>query len=410
MKFDGLIVGGGPAGAVAAANLMGSGLRIGILERAHYPRLKPCGGGLSYRVYARFPYLAEAMRSVPTHFVRRLVFEAPSGESVEFAAPEPEPPLYAMIRRTEFDHALVRHCVAGGVELREGVTVARVEVRPEGVCVRSAAGEEFHAKIVIGADGVNSRVAVQTGIRAPWPPERLAMDSTEESPQTALRARQDAMYVRYGQGGAYGYGYLFPKATHVSAGIGYRLDYLRARAREKPWTMHRQFLAQLKKRGLLEGESQTENLHPWVMPVGGPAERLSRDRVLIAGDAAGFVNGFTAEGIYYAMTSGELAGRAALAALRARDCSAASLQRYDRACETELGYELRKSVELQRRLVREPYLLDNVVRFAQRSAAARRLLCSYGVGQISYRTMKRRALSEALPAFVLYQIAKLWRR
>jgi geranylgeranyl reductase family protein len=402
MQYDVLIVGGGPSGAVAAANLMGAGLRVCILDRARFPRLKPCGGGISCRAYTRLPYLAEVMRSVPTNY-----FEAPSGQSVEFAAREP---LYAMIRRIEFDHALIRHVVAGGVELREAVTVSKLEVLTDGVRITSTAGEVFTARMAIGADGVNSVIAVQSGLRGPWPPDKLAMDGTEESPQSALQLEQDTMYVYYGRGGAYGYGYLFPKATHANFGIGYRLDYMRAHIAEKPVALHDEFLAMLKERGVVQGASQKENFHPWVLPVGGPLDKLSTDRVLLAGDAAGFVNGFTAEGIYYAMVSGELAGRAARAALAAGNVSAVSLGRYDRACEAELGYELRKSVHLQQRLMSEPRLMDSVVRFAQRSKAARQLLCDYGVGRIGYREMRRRALIEALPAFVRYQMEKFFAR
>jgi geranylgeranyl reductase family protein len=407
MPYDVLIVGGGPSGSVAAANLMGSGLRVCIVDRAHFPRLKPCGGGISCRAYKRFPYLEPVMRSVPTNYVHKLVFEAPCGESVEFVSDEP---LYAMIRRIEYDHALVEHCRRGGIEIREDVTVAKVEVLAEGVRLTSTAGEVFQAKLVIGADGVNSLVAVQSGLRGPWPHHKLAMDGTEESPQTALPVAMDTMYVYYGRGGANGYGYLFPKATHVNFGIGYQLDYHRKTFTEKPFELHEEFLEQLKQRGVIQGASQRENFHPWILPVGGLMERLSTDRVLAVGDAAGFVNGFTAEGIYYAMVSGELAGKAALAALRAGDVSAASLRRYDRACEAELGYELRKSVELQERLLGDPRLIDNAVRLARRSPAARRLLCEYGVGKLSYRQMKRRALLQALPAFLRYKAEKLWRR
>ena len=73
MKYDVLIVGGGPAGSMAAIQLIGSGLRVAILDRAHFPRIKPCGGGISCRAYQRFAKLEHVLKSVPTNLVRKLV-------------------------------------------------------------------------------------------------------------------------------------------------------------------------------------------------------------------------------------------------------------------------------------------------------------------------------------------------
>jgi flavin-dependent dehydrogenase len=143
-----------------------------------------------------------------------------------------------------------------------------------------------------------------------------------------------------------------------------------------------------------------------VLPVGGPLERISGDRLLLAGDAAGFVNGFTAEGIYYAMVSGEHAGTTALEACRIKDTSAEFLRRYDRACEAEVGHELRKSVMIQKRLFSNPKFIDSIVRLAGRSKATRILLTKFGVGELSYEELKRQALVKALPAYLLYKSEK----
>lgn len=404
MRYDVLIVGGGPAGAVAAINLIGSGLRVAILDRARFPRLKPCGGGISRRAYRRFDYIAPVMRSVPTNFVTRLRFQAPSGDAVEFGAGEP---LYAMIRRIEFDNALLNHCKQGGIEVREEVTVSKVEVRSDGVRLTSTDGEEFEAELAIGADGVNSTVAIQAGLRGPWPASRLGIDGAEESPMTGIFARQDTMYVYYGVGGMYGYGYVFPKATHVNFGLGYLVADFKVRAKERPYDLHLRFLDRLRQAGVVQGDSQRENFHAYAMPLGGPIEHVSRDRVLLAGDAGGFVNGFTAEGIYYAMVSGEHAGRTALEAIRKRDASAAFLSRHDRACSAELGAELRESVALQRRLFANPRLIDSVVRFAARSQTARTLLAQFGIGELSYSQVKKRAFFQAFPAYLRYRTDKL---
>jgi geranylgeranyl reductase family protein len=407
MKYDVLIVGGGPAGSMAAIQLMGSGLRVAILDRAQFPRLKPCGGGISCRAYTRFAKLAHVLKSVPTNLVHKLVFESPSGDAVEFSG---DGPLYAMIRRLEFDNALLDHCKAGGIEVREDVTVSRVEVGSDGVRLTSSASEEFFADLVIGTDGVNSTVAVQTGMRGPWRHNQIAIDGTEESPRTKLGVNQDTMYVYYGYGGAYGYGYLFPKVSHVNVGVGYFLEYYKRDVSQKPYLQHLEFLDHLKATAVLSGQSQRENFHAYVLPVAGPLERISRDRILLAGDAAGFVNGFTAEGIYYAMVSGEHAGLTALAAVRSRNVTAEFLRRHDRACEAEIGHELRKSITLQKRLFVNPALIDSVVRFAKRNAAARNLLARFGVGEISYEELKWRTIKEALPGYLRYQFEKAWQR
>jgi geranylgeranyl reductase family protein len=406
MKYDVLIVGGGPSGSTAAANLAGSGLRVAIIDRAPFPRLKPCGGGISCRVYKRFPYLEPVIRSVPTNLVRRVVFESPSGDVIEFESNEP---LYAMIRRLEFDNALLDNCRSNGIEVREGVTVQRMQVNENDVRITVTSGEEFSADLVIGADGVNSTVAVQAALRGPWTPTQVAVDGTEESPRTDVQARPDCLYVYFGFGRGYGYGYVFPKAAHVNFGVGYLLDHVKKHIPEKPFDHHTRFFEKLKARGVLSGNSQHQNFHFYPLPFGGPLKRISSNRVLLAGDAAGFVNGFTAEGIYYAMVSGEHAGRTALQAIRSRNTSAEYLRRYDDACNAELGNELRKSVALQKRFYSDPDLIDIAVRLARRNDTVRSLITRFGTGQISYEEMKRRAIFEALPGFLGYQLAKLRR-
>ena len=407
MKYDIAIVGGGPSGSMAAINLIGSGLRVVILDRARFPRMKPCGGGISYRAFERFKYIAPVMRSVPTNFVSRVMFESPSGHVVEF---ESDVPLYAMIRRIEFDNALLQHCKQNGIEVREDVTVAKVVVGEDGVRLTTTAGDEVFAEMVIGADGVNSTVAVHTGMRTSWKPEQIAIDGTEESPDTEISCGKDTMYVYYGIGGGYGYGYIFPKACHVNFGVGYLLKYFRENISKKPYEQHLELLAHLEATGVIEANSNEDNFHSYVLPICGPLEKISSERVLLTGDAAGFVNGFTAEGIYYAMVSGEHAGKTALAAIKANDVSAASLLRYDKACEAEVGGELRNSVVLQKRLLSQPDRIDSIVRFAVRSNAMRKLLAKFAVGTLSYEELKRRALVEALPTYVWYKVSKLWQR
>ena len=404
MKYDVIIIGGGPAGSTAAINLAGSGASVLLLDRARFPRIKPCGGGISYRVYRRFPYLNDIFKTVPANFVHRVYLESPSGDSVQTESSEP---LYAMIRRCEFDTALVEAGRRAGIEIREGVTITRCQVSDTGVLLVSSSGEQFNADLVIAADGVNSVVAVQAGFRGAWTPTTVAMDASEESPSTELSAPQDTMFVYYGIHGGYGYGYVFPKAAHVNFGIGYRLDYYQQHVPRSPYDEHKLFLNHLQTTGVLKGSSHRENFHAYLVPLGGPLSRISSDRVLLAGDAAGFVNGFTAEGIYYAMVSGEHAGKAAREAVAQRNFSREFLSRFDAACEQELGTELRESIMIQKRVLSSPRRINSIVRLASRSSVMRNLLTSFAVGNISYKDMKRRAAREALPAYLWYKATKI---
>jgi geranylgeranyl reductase family protein len=404
MRYDVLIVGGGPAGTVAGINLIGRGLRVAILDRAHFPRIKPCGGGISCRVFDRFPYLEPVLRSVPTNLVSKVVLESPSGNAINL---ESDKPLYAMIRRLEFDNALLDRCKRGGIEVREDVTVSRVVVADDGVSLTSTSGEEFVADLVIGADGVNSTVAVHAGMRGPWQSSQVAIDGSEESPSSSVSARQDTMYVYFGMGGAYGYGYVFPKTTHVNLGIGLLLDYAKKHVSDKPYAQHLRFTEDLKRKGVISGDSLRQNFRVYPLPFAGPLRKISSHRVLLAGDAAGFVNGFTAEGIYHAMVSGEHAGKTALQAVRNKNTSAEFLRRYDDACEVEVGHELRKSVELQKRFYSDPDLIDLVIGFAGRNRTVLTLITRFVIGQLSYEELKARTLIEALPSYLGYQIEKL---
>src|SRR5205823_8892105 len=116
-----------------------------------------------------------------------------------------------------------------------------------------------------------------------------------------------------------------------------------------PYDLQRGFVDELRARAIVAGESVRGNFTPFLIPVGGPLRRPGRGRVLVAGDAGGFVNAFTAEGIYYAMVSGDLAARAVIATrgVVSRDQVA---RRYRRACSDEIGRELRDSVLVQRHL------------------------------------------------------------
>jgi flavin-dependent dehydrogenase len=186
-----------------------------------------------------------------------------------------------------------------------------------------------------------------------------------------------------------GYAYIFPKRDHVNIVIGYLLSHYREHVGAAPYQLQRRFVADLRDRGIVVGDSVRANFTPFIIPVGGALRQPGRGRVLLAGDAAGFVNGFTAEGIFYAMVSGELAARAVLETAGDPARMAAA---YRRASDYEIGAELRDSVAIQRFLFADRGRIGRVIDGARREAALTRLILEFACGGSPYRALRRRIL------------------
>ncbi len=391
---DVLVVGAGPAGATAARALALGGARVRLLERARFPRNKPCGGGITTRALRRFSYLEAALGRISTHWVSKLYLEGPSGQGVTLTSPAPA---VVLVRRIEFDALLADLAVEAGAELVEDAWVSQALADGDGARVTTRDGRAFEAPYLVAADGVNGVMTRRLGMHAGWDGAGLALDMMEETPQERLRTLEpDTLWVSYGAGGTRGYGYIFPKRHHVNVGIGCLLECFREAVGPRPYEMQQRFVDDLRRRGVVEGASSRCDFTPCHIPVGGPIRRTARGRVLVVGDAAGFVNAYTAEGIYYAMVSGELAGRAILedAAFDDPRRGTTAAARYGRAWREEIGPELRDSVLIQKYLFREPARIDGVVAGASDFREVAEMIVAYAMGTISYRRARRRLLRQ----------------
>jgi len=411
-----IVVGAGPAGSVVARMLAMAGVPVTLLERAEFPRNKPCGGGISIRVLKRFPWLEPHLSRIASHRISRLYLEGPGGESTVITSDEPA---VLMIRRVEFDHLLVTLAMEAGAAVVSGVDIVRARADDDAVRLESRDGRSFEAPIVIAADGVHSIVARRLGINPGWAPQAVAIDMMEETPREALRADPSTLWVSYGYSparngersiarAAEGYAYIFPKRDHVNVGIGYVLDHFRSEVDARPYELQCDFVRRLRERGLVEGDSVRANFTPFIIPVGGPLKQPGRGRVLAAGDAGGFVNGFTAEGIYYAMVTGELAARTILGT-PATDVPFRLAARYAAACNAEVGTELRDSVLVQRHLFADRRRIARVIEAASSNPAVTRLVLDYAIGRTPYRQVRRRVIAAA-PLAALRLLLQHFRR
>ncbi len=400
---DVIVAGAGPAGAVAARTLALAGVRTLLVDRAAFPRNKPCGGGLSARVRGRFPWLDAALAGIDVHEVRRLHLEGPDRRVLELESARTS---VLLVRRIEFDHALVTAAQEAGASLETGFEITQAEQDAGQVVLRSRDGRTLSAPIVIAADGVHSVIAKRLGVNPRWPRSRVALDMMEETPAPRLRATDpDLLWVAYAYNGLDGYAYVFPKTRHVNVGIGCLLSHYDANVDAHPYDLQRTFVDALVAEGTLAGTSDRGCFTPFLIPVGGPLATAWHDRVLFAGDAGGFVNAITAEGIYYAMVSGELAARAVVEARAARDDVAGP--RYERLWRRELGAELRDATLLQRYLFSSHATVNRVVAGAASQPWLTDLILEYFRGERPYSDV-RRAVLLRFPATALKLARHRW--
>jgi geranylgeranyl reductase family protein len=393
--FDVIVAGAGPAGATAARVLGDAGVATLLIDKSAFPRDKPCGGGISARALSRFPYLAGALRSIPNSWVSKVHFESPSGFVVDYRSPDA---LYLMIRRCDFDDLLFS-LARPRVEVATGL-VRKVSVQAGHVSVETDS-HEYRARMIIGCDGANSVIARASGLRTGNVQSNYAIDMMEETPQQELStSEQDRMYIYYRIRSHYGYGYVFPKTSHLNVGVGFKLDYYLSHMRGEHYRHQQAFVDDMKAKRVLTGQSNRANFRAFPLPISGPLARTYSDRVLLAGDAGGFVNALTAEGIYYAMVSGELAAMAAVDAIRVGNFASTQLQSFEDDWKHEIGDELANSVRLQNLLLADPKRIDRIVRAASRHAVLADLLARFATGAITHAQFKRSMWRRALPVYV----------
>ena len=382
---DVVVVGAGPAGSLAARHLALAGVRVLLLERATFPRDKPCGDGVSYaglEVLARNG-LGEWAAGFTAPEVLRVV--APNGEYVEVRPPALAPgECYGRtIPRRLLDARLAQSAVEAGARLQEGVRVRRVEREAAGLQV-VADGLTVSAPLVILADGSLATVTRRLGLPA-GETEMVAVRqylAGDEAPAGLLELHFQRAIVP-------GYTWIFPLGDgRVNIGSGAFTAQTRAGGLNLREVLSRFIADQQAAAGRL---ARPRPLGP---PRGHPLRaRLGRarpyaDRLLVAGDAAGLVNPLTGEGITPAMESGEIAARHAVAALKSGAFSASALAAYGRELRRRFLPDQR-AARFLRLCLSSPGLLDRMVRRMQRDSDTALEIGSVIIGYRSPRTILR---------------------
>jgi flavin-dependent dehydrogenase len=286
--------------------------------------------------------------------------------------------------------------------VQTGVTIRKCNVLPTRVELEDTAGRIYVAPMIIGADSANSVIARHTGLRREAAHKEYAIDMMEETTYDRLQVvDRDAIYIFLSLKRSFGYGYIFPKTEHLNLGFGCKMDWYLMALRGKGREHHTEWVDTLKKKGDVTGETDRDCYRAFPIPVSGPLAKTYTDRVLLAGDAGGFVNAFTAEGIFYAMTSGAIAADTALAAIKIQQYNARVLSQYERQWKREIGDDLQCSVEVQHRLFRDSgRRLDWLVRNAVNDRELLQLLIDYSIGATKYEELRRYMMRSTIPTWV----------
>ncbi|HUN92881.1 MAG TPA: geranylgeranyl reductase family protein [Burkholderiaceae bacterium] len=318
--FDVIVVGAGPAGALTAYELGRRGLRTVLLEKHRLPREKTCGGGLTHKVLDVVPFdLAPVIERTITTVALSWRLK---GASILKSAN----PLIHFIRRHRFDAFLVEQAVSTGhVELVDGTGVSRIDAGDDEAVVQTPSGA-FAARYVVGADGANGIVARSFGLLSgrvllPAVECEFAVDSA------TMDAWTDRVGIDVGTLPG-GYGWVFPKGEHLNVGVGCFA----------PSTGSNRLVAQYERDHFKYWlpKATMSSRRGAVLPLRPPGAPIQQRRILLVGDAAGLVEAFTGEGIYWALRSGKLAARSIAEAL----APGAPSLRYQDAVDRELMPDL----------------------------------------------------------------------
>lgn len=401
--FDVLIVGAGPAGSFAAEHLARGGARVALFDGRPAGEAKACGGGVTSKALKAWPHLLEASGRT----VEEVEMYSPAGTRVRLKLDAP----FAIYSRAAFDSYLRDRAIQAGAHvISSRVSVAVDGAQKEIWTARARSGEIWQGRVLVAADGANSPIARRLAGALPNAEMEVAFGYRAPLPK-----RGDAPTVIAFLPDWVGYAWAFPRLDHISFGIATSQDAFQHRsldallwefmigyyrtcedARAPLWS------SQAKGAGvdeLRDGEIERKLRAsvdtyaariPGLAPETWNTRRVGSETWALLGDAAGFADPVTGEGIYYALRSAELFAEAFLEG----DVAA-----YEERWRADFGRELRRASSMRRRFYGEflgaPFT-DRMIDFARLHPGIRRTLRELVAGDQGYVNLKRALARSAL--------------
>jgi len=411
-RFDVLIVGAGPAGSFAAERLARKGVRVALFDGRPPDEPKACGGGVTAKALKAWPHLLDAVGRT----IDEIDMYSPSGKQLHLKLDEP----FAVYSRIAFDTFLREQARdSGATVIAEKVSGRAVKRCDAGWILRTQSTAQFEGGWLVAADGANSAIAKK--LAGALPPAEMEVAFGYRAP---LPAGRSAPTVVAFLPGWVGYAWAFPRLDHVSFGIAtsqdafdhssldsllwdFMIAYYRnetagggwvtpesKRGPMRIWKRRSQQIDSAEATVVRQRLEQTAQRYaariPGLAPRTWDTRHACGENWALLGDAAGFADPVTGEGIYYALRSAELFADAYLAG---------EPLDYERRWRSDFGRDLQRASQMRRRFYGNFWgapFTERMIEFARGHRGIRRVLGELVAGDQGYTDLKRKLARSAL--------------
>ena len=397
-RIDVLIVGAGPAGSFAAELLAKGGARVALFDGRPEGEPKACGGGVTAKALKAWPQLLNAVGRT----INELDLYSPSSKKLHLELDEP----FAIYSRIAFDCYLRdRARDAGAQIISEKISARKVKKTDDGWRVKTESGTEWKGSVLIGADGANSGIAKM--LAGKLPPSDMEVAFGYRAP---LPSNESAPTVVAFLPGWVGYAWAFPRPDHISFGIATTQEafeheplddllwqfmigyYLQCEgSKVKFWEVDKDDTKTAQIRTHLESTAERYAARiPGLAAETWDRRTVCGDNWALLGDAAGFADPVTGEGIYYALRSSELLAQAYLSG---------ELSSYEGKWRADFGAELRRAAQMRRRFYGNFWgapFTERMIEFARGHRGVKRVLGDLVAGEQGYVDLKKKLVKSAL--------------
>jgi geranylgeranyl reductase family protein len=339
--YDLIIVGGGPSGSAAGRTAGQSGLKTLLIDKEVFPRNKQCGGALSERALSSLGF------EIPDTVREKEIF----GMKVRFAGrcivSTKEYRIATIVTRRHFDNCLLEKARETGIDIHTGEKAIDFREHAGHVDVVTD-NARYRSRYIIITEGARGKLKDRIRRKDTKRAYGVSMVADVEADNREIDDRLPSLIEIHLGIFSMGYGWIFPHDGYYSVGVWGPAAYV-----TDPRRVMKDFLRD-------NGFGGQYRLRGSAAPLGGIRRTVAASRIVLAGDAAGFVDPFSGEGIAFAIRSGQIAAEVATdILLRKNDRN--RLKEYEKRCYREFGRSFNYALLASRIMNRFPRVFFNII-------------------------------------------------